>query len=93
MADTVLHRTVHEQGSVKMMSTLDFRETPIMTHSVVSDLDLQALVDNELSPEDEKRVRAAIRDQPTLLRRYKELTIQKELIFAAWQDGGLGRLH
>lgn len=50
------------------------------THYLITDYDIQALIDNELDWEEQKRVRKAIQENPFLLRRYNEYTKQKNLI-------------
>ena len=54
------------------------------------DFDIQALVDSQLSWEDEKRVWKAIESNPDLKRRYDELVRQKKLLLQWWssEDGG-----
>lgn len=46
----------------------------------VTDFDIQALIDNELDGEDEKRIRAFIEKNEDAKRRYDELKEQKSLI-------------
>ena len=49
-------------------------------HLPVTDLDIQALIDNELEWEEEKRVRAFIANNACAKKRYEELKEQKNLI-------------
>lgn len=46
----------------------------------ITDLDIQALIDDELDGEEEKRVRAFIENNQYAKKRYNELTEQKALI-------------
>ncbi|MGB4108032.1 MAG: hypothetical protein WBK55_09610 [Alphaproteobacteria bacterium] len=54
----------------------------------ITDFDIQALVDNELSWEKQKAVRARIHADPDLRRRYNELCRQKQLLQEWWESGG-----
>jgi anti-sigma factor RsiW len=47
---------------------------------MVNDLDIQALADNELSAEDEKRVRKMMDSNNRARRRYEEIKWQKQLL-------------
>lgn len=47
---------------------------------MVNDLDIQALVDNELSTEDEKRVLKIMNNSQQARRRYEEIKWQKQLL-------------
>ena len=58
-----------------------------MPDSFVTDHDIQALVDNELTHEDEKRVRALIVQKDELYKRYETLLKQKKLLKMWWTDG------
>lgn len=51
-----------------------------------TDLDIQALVDNQLDWEDEKQVWAGISKDPALYRRYQEILEQKKLLLAWWKS-------
>ena len=53
--------------------------------ATVSDMDIQALVDNELTWEDEKRVRAFLAADPKAKARYEMLRRQK-LLLKEWRD-------
>jgi anti-sigma factor RsiW len=53
---------------------------------VITDFDIQALVDNELSWEDEKRVRAYIQSNPDAKRRYDELSAQQTALRSWWKQ-------
>jgi len=52
----------------------------------VTDYDLQALVDNELDHEEEKRIRAYIEQDFSARKRYDELVKQKKAVMQWWQD-------
>jgi anti-sigma factor RsiW len=54
--------------------------------TMVSDMDIQALVDNELTWEDEKRVRAFIANDPKAKARYEMLRRQKLLLKEWWES-------
>ena len=54
--------------------------------ATVSDMDIQALVDNELTWEDEKRVRAFIASDPKAKARYEMLRRQKLLLKEWWES-------
>lgn len=60
------------------------RQNPIMWQ-VITDFDIQALVDNELSWEDEKRVRAYLQSNPDANRRYMELCDQQSMLRQWWR--------
>ncbi len=57
----------------------------------ITDYDLQALVDNELSWEEEKRVRAYVVSNPDAQRRYKELCCQRNLLKDWWKDSNISQ--
>lgn len=59
-----------------------------MGTQVITDFDIQALVDNELSWEQEKSVRAYLEATPEAHKRYKELCRQKRLLQEWWAKGG-----
>lgn len=59
-----------------------------MSPLVVTDFDIQALVDNELPWEHEKQVRAYIKATPDAQKRYDELCRQKRLLQEWWAKGG-----
>ncbi len=59
-----------------------------MPQHTITDFDIQALVDNELGWEEEKRVWAYIETMPDATRRYKELLTQKRLLQEWWRKGG-----
>lgn len=46
----------------------------------ITDMDIQALVDGELPPEDRSRLLAVIRHSPELTRRYAMYAHQKDLL-------------
>ena len=54
------------------------------TTRLVTDYDIQALVDGELEWEEEKRVRAYISSNWQALQRYHELVDQKNLLKKWW---------
>jgi len=51
----------------------------------INDYDIQALIDNELDWEDEKSIRAAIKEDATYTKRYEELKSQKTLLQNWWK--------
>ena len=51
----------------------------------ITDLDIQALIDNELSWEEEKKVREAIKYNSTFLKRYQTLLKQKKTLLTWWE--------
>lgn len=55
-------------------------------HATVSDMDIQALVDNELTWEDEKRVRSYIAGDASAKARYEMLRRQKILLKEWWDS-------
>jgi len=57
----------------------------------MDDLDIQAYIDDELSTERRNQVWKAIRSDPLLMQRYKELEKQKELIQMYWKT--LEKIH
>lgn len=65
-----------------------------MTYFSVTDFDIQALLDNELDWEEEKRVRDYIHNNPNAMRRYKQLYDQKKAL-QRWgrQEGDEPDLH
>ncbi len=54
----------------------------------ITDYDIQALIDNELKWEEEKRIRSFINSNPTALKRYTELKEQKTLLLK-WANNKL----
>ena len=52
----------------------------------ISDFDIQALIDNELCHEEEKRVRNAIQNDAKFIQRYEELKNQKDLLQNWWKN-------
>jgi anti-sigma factor RsiW len=64
-----------------------------MSKTVVNDLDLQALVDGELSGDEEERVSAAVQSNPVLKDRFEQLRMQRRLIAAAWMQDEKSSLH
>ena len=51
----------------------------------ITDYDIQALVDNELTWEDEKRVRAHLKNNPEAEKRYQELMLQRKSVRGWWK--------
>ncbi len=64
-----------------------------MSTTVVSDLDVQALVDGELDGEEKSRVQNALRTNPMLKSRYDQLVMQRRLVFMAWSEEERESLH
>lgn len=60
----------------------------ILMSSNIDDYMLQAYFDEELSPDDKKRVEKALHDEPELRERYKNLLKLQRLMTQWWQ-----RLH
>ena len=58
----------------------------IMDAHSITDYDIQALVDNELAWEDEKRVRAFLKENPNAYTRYKELAMQRNTLQNWWKN-------
>ncbi len=58
----------------------------------ITSYDIHALVDNELEWEDEKRVRAYIRDNEEARKFYNELCRQRKLL-QRWWAGTKGAFH
>ncbi len=54
--------------------------------TAISDIDLQALVDGALDPEQEKAVRALMENDSAARGRYRELLEQKRLLIAWWRQ-------
>lgn len=57
-----------------------------MDDKIITEYDIQALVDNQLDGEAERRVQALLRDDPRLQKRYADLQSQKDLLNQWWQD-------
>jgi len=55
-----------------------------MEERIITDMDIQALVDNQLDWEDEKRVRRHLFQSPDAQRRYEELRQQKQVLQLWW---------
>lgn len=54
----------------------------------ISDLDIQALIDAQFTPEDERLARWAIVSDSAFRQRYEDLVNQKQLLLTWWaQDG------
>ncbi len=58
----------------------------MMNTKFFTDYDIQALVDNELTWEDEKKVRDFIGRNPPAQKRYDELERQKNLLKEWWRS-------
>lgn len=65
------------------MNTIVLRR-PVMDQTTISDLDIQALVDNELSWEEEKRVRLHLMQDARAKARFEILKRQKILLNDWW---------
>ena len=61
---------------------------PEMNQGVITDLDIQALVDNadRLTIEEHRRLTAIITNDHILKKRYDDLIRQKELLQAWWEE-------
>jgi hypothetical protein len=68
----------------------EFRD---MRAKIINDLDIQALVDDELDPVAKREVMAAIQGSYTLKTRYEQLLMQKRLIMSLWNDEEGRSLH
>lgn len=66
------------------MDTILLKRPVVMDQTVISDLDIQALVDNQLSWEEEKRVRAHIAQDTRAKARFEMLKHQKVLLNEWW---------
>lgn len=64
-----------------------------MKSRIINDLDIQALVDNELDPAAKKEVMAAIQNNHILRTRYEQLLMQKRLIMSMFADDEGRSLH
>lgn len=53
---------------------------------VITDYDIQALVDNALPEDEAKRVMDFTRKNPAAMKRYRELVKQKNLIRKWWEE-------
>lgn len=53
--------------------------------SGIDDYDIQALVDGELEPDEARRVRRKVKQNPELQERYDEFIRQKTLLQQWWQ--------
>lgn len=56
----------------------------MMDNGIITDYDIQALVDNELTPEEEGRVRRYLNANQYAKKRYLELCRQKEMLHDWW---------
>lgn len=52
----------------------------------ITQMDIEALVDNELDPQTAARVRYAVQHDPQLHRRYSKLMTQKKLLNMWWHS-------
>ena len=61
---------------------------PVKTAVKISDLDLQAFVDNQasLGLDDYARIRQAISEDNHLRHRYEELQLQKQMLQLWWEE-------
>ncbi len=57
-----------------------------MEQKPIDDLDIQALVDSQLSWEEEKEVWKAIEKNPQFTKRYQELTNLKKALLLWWAE-------
>lgn len=57
-----------------------------LTELYISDLEIQALVDNQLNWEDAKYALAAIEQSPWAKKRYDELILQKKMLRDWWNN-------
>jgi hypothetical protein len=57
-----------------------------MNDLLITDCDIQALVDNELDPARHEQVLNALEHDPLLRRRYHELQRQKMVLLSWWAD-------
>lgn len=57
-----------------------------MTDIMVTDWDIQALLDNELTENEQAIILRAMRDDITLRARYNELRRQRDLLRDWWKD-------
>jgi hypothetical protein len=62
---------------------------PLPVSELITDLDVQALVDSHLSVEEESRVWNAIIRSPALETYYKKIVIQKKLLKIWWENEGI----
>jgi len=58
----------------------------MMDDHIVTDMDIQALVDNQLNWEEEKRVRRHLFQSPDAQKRYDQLRQQKQIMLMWWQE-------
>ncbi len=58
-----------------------------MVSPLITDYDIQALIDSELDWEEEKRVRQHIQDNPQVRERYSALLRQKQLLRTWFSHG------
>jgi len=59
----------------------------------ITDADIQALIDNELDHESEKRVRSCLKENNKAKERYETLKHQKELIKLWWSQKQSDKLN
>lgn len=57
-----------------------------MDDRIITDMDIQALVDNQLDWEEEKRVRRHLFQSPEAQRRFDELRQQKQILQMWFQE-------
>ncbi len=66
------------------LSLFLFKASEIM-QCCVTDFDIQALIDNELGWEEEKRIHAYLSDNPTARKYYEEMVEQKDRLKKWWR--------
>lgn len=59
-----------------------------MDNDTIDDFAIQALVDQQLDWESEKRVRAYMQMNPVARKRYDELCRQRDMLRSWWQQSG-----
>ncbi|MGZ9097054.1 MAG: hypothetical protein ACXW30_02010 [Micavibrio sp.] len=70
----------------KMYLSQEDKKTMSTSSNDISDLDLQALVDNTLTEEDRASLMARVKNSPDAQDRLEELLYQKESIKAWWNN-------
>lgn len=56
-----------------------------MTNNIIDDFEIQALVDQQLDWESEKKVRTYLAINPHAMRRYEELRLQRDQLRCWWE--------
>lgn len=67
-----------------MAIALQVQGRDFMDNRFLNDQDIQALVDNQLGWEDEKKVRKMVADDPRAQERFNALREQKNLLVSWW---------